>query len=299
MIACIGGAHIDRHGVLRGPLVLGSSNPGSVLVAAGGVARNVAENLARLGERVMLVSRVGDDAAGVQVRESAAACGIDTSLVTVSCVQPTASYTAILENNGELVLGLADMDIYEELSPAALEPFLMQLRDCSYWFVDANLPGTTIDWLLSSAGEIPVAVDAISVAKAPRLTPMLGRVSLLFANMAQTRAMSGRAEAPVPEALQELGARAGVVTAGPAGIVVWQGQTVDRLPALPARVRDVTGAGDALVAGTLFGIAKGESLLDACRLGLAAAAITIESPQAAAPELTADLVRSRSREGVQ
>ena len=56
MIACIGGAHLDRHGVLRGPLVLGTSNPGSVHVAVGGVARNVAENLARLGVKVTLVS---------------------------------------------------------------------------------------------------------------------------------------------------------------------------------------------------------------------------------------------------
>ena len=30
-IACIGGAHIDRHGLLEGPLILGTSNPGAVI----------------------------------------------------------------------------------------------------------------------------------------------------------------------------------------------------------------------------------------------------------------------------
>jgi pseudouridine kinase len=51
------------------------------------------------------------------------------------------------------------------------------------------------------------------------------------------------------------------------------------------------------VAGTLFGILQGHALLEAARLGLAAAAITVESPHAAAPELTAGLLRERlSRE---
>ena len=60
-IACLGGAHVDRHGVLQGPLVLGTSNPGRVSSDFGGVARNVAENLARLGRRVSMLSRVGAD----------------------------------------------------------------------------------------------------------------------------------------------------------------------------------------------------------------------------------------------
>ncbi len=303
MIACIGGAHPDRHGVLRGPMVLGTSNPGGVHVAVGGVARNVAENLAHLGEKVTLVSRVGDDAAGCQVREHAALAGIDASLFTVSRAHPTASYTAILESHGELVIGLADMDVYEEITPELLEPALTRLRQHSYWFVDANVPGPTIDWLLTAAGGIPVAVDAISVAKAARLAPLLPRISLLFANRVQADAIAAAALAPLPAdhvdtsvratALHKLGAQSGVVTAGASGIAVWCGSTVHTLAALPANPRDVTGAGDALVAGTLHGILRGDSLFAAARLGLAAAAITVESPHAAAPELTPDLLRER------
>src|SRR3954452_6925623 len=102
-IACIGGAHIDRHGLLGGPLILGTSNPGTVTSDFGGVARNVAENLARLGRGVRMVSRVGDDEAGRGVVRHLASLGIDTSNVTVS-QRATASYTAILQQDGELVL---------------------------------------------------------------------------------------------------------------------------------------------------------------------------------------------------
>jgi pseudouridine kinase len=55
----------------------------------------------------------------------------------------------------------------------------------------------------------------------------------------------------------------------------------------------VTGAGDALVAGTLFGLTGGLALFEAVPLGLAAAAITVESPHTVAPELTAELMYAR------
>lgn len=92
LIVCIGGAHLDRRGILRAPLVLGTSNPGAIRTDLGGVARNVAQNLANLGCRVLLCSRVGNDEAGRQVLSQP----LDTSLVTVSDSRPTASYTAIL-----------------------------------------------------------------------------------------------------------------------------------------------------------------------------------------------------------
>ncbi len=298
MIACIGGAHIDRRGVLRAPSVLGTSNPGDVRIDFGGVARNVAHNLRKLGGTVTLLSRVGNDGHGRQVMEHAAETGIDASLFTVSTARRTASYTAILENTGELVIGLADMDIYDELTPALLEPALPRLREHKLWFVESNVPGATIAWLLEQAGPIPVAADAISIAKSRRLAPLLSRLHLLFCNLSQAVIIAGMDDPrpPLPEAARALraaGARSGVVSAGARGIAVWSENDLQAFPALPARTRDVTGAGDALVAGTLFGLSAGRPLAEAARLGLAAAAITVESEFAAPPELSAAALEAR------
>jgi pseudouridine kinase len=287
MIAAIGGAHIDRRGLLRAPSVPGSSNPATVRTDFGGVARNVAYNLARLGCPVRLVSRVGDDESGRQVRHHLEAAAIEP-LLTTSPHHPTASYTAILEPSGELVIGLADMDIYDELTPEWIEPSLPRLRECDLWFLDTNLPGDTIAWLLDAAGPIPVAVDAISVAKSERLVPLLPRISLLFCNAAQAAVLAkARAAAGLP------GAPAGVVSDGARGIAVSQGGDVHTMRTLPAKPRDVTGAGDALVAGTLYGLSQGEPLLDAVRWGLAAAAVTVESDFAAVPNLSRQLLEAR------
>ena len=69
-VACIGAAHIDRKATAAGPIVPGSSNPVTMRVGAGGVARNVAENLARLGLPVTMVRRVGHDREGDAVLDS-------------------------------------------------------------------------------------------------------------------------------------------------------------------------------------------------------------------------------------
>jgi pseudouridine kinase len=293
LIACIGGAHLDRRAMLRGPLVLGTSNPGTVYADFGGVARNIAQNLAHLGCPVVLCSRVGDDDAGRQVLTQP----IDTSLITVSTAHPTASYTAILETTGELVIGLADMDVYDEVTPRVLEPALPRLSGARLWFIDANLPGDTIGWLLDAAGAIPAAVDAISVAKSRRLLPWLPRIRYFFCNLAQAGALAGgsfRDAALAAECVRRLGAVAGIVSAGDRGIAVYEGDSIVGMPALAATPRDVTGAGDALVSGTLYGLWQGLALGDAARLGLAAAAIAVESLQSSAPQLTPEALHARA-----
>lgn len=295
-IACIGGAHIDRHGVLAAPLIPGTSNPGTVTSDFGGVARNVAENLSRLGRDVLMVSRVGDDESGRAVLSRLDSLGIGKSQIGVSA-RPTASYTAILEPNGELVLGLADMAIYDEITPAILQPALPRLLECELWFVDANLPAETLGWLARASSHLALAADAVSVVKSRRLTGILETVSPLFLNIAQAASILGVDAFPDAEtAARALSQRvlAGVVTAGAAGVAAWLNGEVRVMPARPALVRDVTGAGDALIAGTLFGITGGvPGFFRAVRLGLAAAAITVESGSTTAAHLTPDLVAAR------
>jgi hypothetical protein len=87
------------------------------------------------------------------------------------------------------------------------------------------------------------------------------------------------------EALVGLGATTGVVSR-PCGIAEYDRATISVMPALPVIPRDVTGAGDALVSGTLYGLSQSLDLRAASSLGLAAAAITVESESSAAPSLT-------------
>jgi pseudouridine kinase len=189
------------------------------------------------------------------------------------------------------------MDLYEEVVPATLDA--ERLREHALWFIDANLPAATLAWLLDQAGEIPIAVDAISVPKSRKLRDLLPRIGILFANLAQAAEINGMAAGDAAQsarALQSMGALAGIVTAGARGIAVWERGEVRSMPALPAITRNVTGAGDALIAGTIYGIAQGRTLFEAAPLGLAAAAITVEAHSTTATHLTAELLIHRISE---
>lgn len=77
-VVCIGGLNIDRKLRLLAEALPASSNPCEAHETPGGVVRNVAENLARLGLPVALVAAVGDDAGGRLLLAQAAEVGIDT-----------------------------------------------------------------------------------------------------------------------------------------------------------------------------------------------------------------------------
>src|SRR5215475_13906112 len=121
-ILCIGAAHIDRRARAIAPVVAGSSNPVRLSTGWGGVARNVAETLARLGAKVALLSRVGSDAEADRLIGALAALGIDTGRVVRAPDAATASYTALIDPDGELVVGIADMAIYDGMDAAFFAP---------------------------------------------------------------------------------------------------------------------------------------------------------------------------------
>ena len=79
----VGAASIDTKGRADQPIQTGTSTPGAIRVSVGGVGRNIAENLTRLGEQVVLLSAVGSDGSGQRILQQAAACGIDTSHILV------------------------------------------------------------------------------------------------------------------------------------------------------------------------------------------------------------------------
>ena len=116
-VLVIGAASLDRKGRVAGTIVPGVSNAGIVRRSLGGVARNVAENLARLGVKVSLMTAVGDDPAGQEVWREARNSGIDTSLSLIVDGGRTGAYLAVLDSAGALHVAVDDMAVMEALTP--------------------------------------------------------------------------------------------------------------------------------------------------------------------------------------
>ena len=285
-VTVFGGITMDRIAVSSGRPVMGASNPGLARNSPGGVGFNVATVLSRLGRRVRLIARVGDDSDGRAAIAAAESAGIDVAAVGLSTDAPTASYQAIFDDVGSLVMGIADMGIYETLTPSAAALLTIASEPGDLWVVDANLPEETIDFLVeeAKARSHPVAALAVSPAKALRLLPILDHITYLFANRREAAVLidrdpqdKGLTAGSLAGELARRGVANVVVTNGEEPLAAATGGDVRSFAPLRARVRGVNGAGDALAAGTIYGLAEGRSLFEAVRSGLAAAAITLES----------------------
>lgn len=298
-ILVVGGAHIDRRGRLFGATRMGASNPGRWLEEPGGGAFNAASNLARLRHHVRLVAPRGGDPDGERVAAAAEQAGIEDCPV-VFLDRATPSYTAILEADGNLVIALADMALYDLFSPRRIKARSMRdsLAKAGRVLCDANLPAETIAALASAANESgkPLSAIAISPAKAVRLKPSLSLLDHVFMNAAEADVLAGapaREAIEWPDLLRRAGLRAGTVTMG-GGLTVAFDETGAACLAPPpvASIADVTGAGDAFAAGYLSARMAGETMAEALRHGTACAAIILTSPHATAENLTPDLLKS-------
>ncbi|MEW9306513.1 carbohydrate kinase family protein [Labrys neptuniae] len=295
-VLCAGGCVIDRVGETADANErLYTSNIGSMRTSLGGVARNVAENLARLGIDVGLVSLVGDDLEGRRVVEESSRAGIDMSAVTLDTGATTASYTAIFSGEGELVIGLADMAIFDRIEPETIAARIAAFPATGFVFADANLPPAVLQAVAQAKGSRPLACVPVSVQKLAKLVPILAAIDILFLNLYEARALLGSAEeaealaarlaaGPVPR---------GLLTLGPRGALAWDGGQVSTIAALPSRPTNVNGAGDALAGATLARLAAGDTFLAAAHCAMAAAALTVESPQTVRADLSMQAVLAR------
>ena len=291
-ILAIGGAHIDRRGQVSGDYVPAASNPGTMREDVGGGVFNALRSTVRRGVSASLLSVRGGDAAADTVSAAIARAGI-ADLSAVFLDRTTPSYTALIDRDGELIVGFADMALYDLALPKQIRRAKVReaINAADAVFCDANLPSTALERLVSLAAGKPVFAIAISPAKIVRLLPVLDRLAVVFMNRREALTLAGvdatTAVQGIVDGLRRAGLKSGVVTAGGDPMLGFdQAGTFSILPPPPRKVTDVTGAGDALAGTTVAALLHGVPLRAALREGIAAATLAIESANAV-PDFTA------------
>jgi len=290
----IGASGVDVVGRLDTDLQPGTSTPAQIRFSFGGVSRNVAENLARLGHPVKLMTTVGSGYFGDQLLSQVSAAGVDVSL-TVQTSAPTGSYIAVL-SAGEKQFALDDMRGISALTPAYLRQHYDSFKQAALLFVDANLPEPTLKTALSLAhrARLPVFADPASTSLAARLVPYLTRIKMITPNSAEAAIYCDRTfhdadQNQAMEAAKRLvaaGVEIAIVTLAEFGVSYATSETSGYLPALRTDIIDPTGAGDALTATVIFALLNDIPLDDAIRLGVSAASLTLRHPGAVLPDLS-------------
>ena len=144
-VTVVGGMNMDIGGRPYKTLVGKDSNPGAVRMSPGGVGRNIAHNMSLMGLDVRLVTAFGDD---VYAQKLAAVCGelgIDISQSPVIPGGHTSTYLFINDEAGDMQLAVADMDIYENLTPGELASRRQLLDGSQVVVLDTNLTPELIE----------------------------------------------------------------------------------------------------------------------------------------------------------
>ncbi len=302
-VLVIGSSGVDIIGRVQGEIQPGTSNPSQIRIVFGGVGRNVAENLARLGQPVTLISAIGADDRGDALIAHVTEVGVDTSCVIRSPDFPTDTYLAIVNNRGELQYAMDDMRASKSITSAYLKLHQQLFEEASLVYVDANLNKDALRtaFFLARRAGTPVAADPTSDSLASRLVPYLNKIYMVSPNLTEAcilceRPLESGKRRQVIDAARALiskGIKLVILTLAHQGVYYATSETAGFVPAMKTEIVDPTGAGDALSATVVYALLNDIPLDDAIRLGVTAASLTLQHPGAVFPELSLDKLYER------
>jgi pseudouridine kinase len=292
-VVVVGGANTDVIGVSAAVLVARDSNPGRIRTSPGGVGRNVAENLVRMGVAVELVSAFGDDEAGRALMASCRARGIGVSASLLVADLPGAHYLAVLDERHDMAVAVNDMRVLDRLTPDALAESerVELLLTADLVVVDANLSVEAIEWL-AGVVRAPMVLEPVSAAKVARAAGVVSRFAAVTPNPLEAAVLLGHEVAGLDGALQAarelvgLGVGAAFVTCGAEGTAWADAGASGLLPAPGVEIANASGAGDAFCAGVAFALLARADAHSAGLLGTALAGFALADEDTVSRDIT-------------
>ena len=245
------------------------------LVQPGGCAANTAISLAKLGISVSVVGKVGMDIFGDAVERDLQTNGVRTDALRRSSTQGT-SKTVILPVIGEdrryihTIGANADLTVEDISVPLVMQAKVFALGG---YCVLPRLDPQSIATLLNNMREngVRTMLDVVVPASTDHptldnLRPILPFIDVFMPNIEEAAILTGETD---PEKQAELFLHAGctiaIITKGEHGALLMSAQETLEAPAFPVEVVDVSGAGDAFVAGFIVGLLEQWTMADSLR----------------------------------
>ena len=274
----VGSVFVDVKGIPAGPFVPDGRNAGRVETVHGGVARNVAEDLANAGQHPVFVGLADEGGAGEDVIRHLRDAGVDTRYM-LRTPGGMGTWLAVFDDKGEVAASISqrpDLRPIADILDARGDEIFSGAESV---LLELDLEEETVERVCALAEKhgVPVFACVSLMAIAARRRAWLPRLACLACNRQELGVLCpGPWECQTPQALasrlgsvlRATGLKALAVTLGADG-AAWAEEkgTFGVCPALPARVVDVTGAGDAFFAGMSIGLTRGRGLGEACKAG--------------------------------
>lgn len=292
-IVTIGSANMDVAGYSHGVLNYADSNPGKIKFTPGGVGRNIAQNLALLGKESWLLTAVGDDFYGQSLLNETSRSGVRIDKCLVVPKENTSSYLSLLDNTGEMLVAINDMNISDALSADFLATHGDFIRAASALVVDCNISENALAWLFTHTGDTPIFIDPVSAWKCVKIRDWLPGIHTLKPNRLEAETLSGLTLAGCDDVIHvaqwfhERGLKRLVLSMGGDGVYYSElGGVCGWSSPIKTQVINVTGAGDAMMAGLAACWVNGFSFSDSVRFAQGCSSMALACEYTNNPDLS-------------
>jgi pseudouridine kinase len=270
-VICIGAALVDELFYLSGPVLPATTNIATATRTAGGVARNIAQQLAMLDVPVHLIAVLGNDSDGHWLKNICSDAGIHLD-AAITINGPAGKYTGIIDSIGHLYTAFLTNAADHLITPVHLQQQHALLQTAGWLLADTNLSIAAIEWLIAFSHQtgIPLIIEPVSVPPAKKLTAMnLNGLYLLTPNEDELPAICSPGATNTQQQVEELlqrGVQQIWFHQGKEGSVLYSKDSTIALPAPVVDMVDCTGAGDGSLSGFILGKYLGKSDLDSLKL---------------------------------
>ncbi|MGL4365046.1 MAG: carbohydrate kinase [Cetobacterium sp.] len=302
-VTVIGGTNIDISAKSYSPLKDYDSNPGKVNTSFGGVGRNIADNLSRLNQDVELITVLGDDFNGEEVKKNCRVLGINTSNSLTIPNSSTSTYISILNDNNDMKLAISAMDLYENVTIDFIKSKKEILDESKICIVDTNIPKETIQYIVNNFN-IPIFLDCVSTTKALKIKEFIGKFHTIKPNKIEAETLSDikivdfNSLQKCANFFIQKGVKQVFISLGEEGVFYSNGVTSGKMSPFKTEVINTTGAGDAFMSGIAYSFLDNLDIVESCKNGIACATIAISSEKTISDNMSLENVNKIKEENL-
>lgn len=301
-VLTIGGTNVDIQGKSNDNVVRYDSNPGEVSISFGGVGKNIAENIAKLGISSKFITALGDDIYGKDIKEYLKNQNLDISDSLILKNQNTAMYLSILNDDNEMEMAVSSMDICKNITPAYLDSIRKKITNAQLLVVDTNLEDETLKYLAFLKRRPNIILDTVSTKKALKVKDFIGKFHTIKPNRLEAEALSGISIygnedlKRIGDYFLTKGVKKVFISLGAKGVFYMTESKNGMIR--PPRISSVssTGAGDAFVAALAYSEVQGYDVDIATKYGTAAAIMTSLNNKTVSENLSVKNIENMIRE---
>lgn len=282
-VTVIGAANVDILGFSTDKLIYADSNPGRVKICSGGVGRNIAENLTRLEVSTKLITTLGDDMYGKSLLDECKRVGIDMNHCLIRKGELSSTYLALMDNNGEMALGLSDMSTLDKMPEEFIKRKTSIIKRSKIILLDTGLPQNLIEYILANFKDNLIFLDPVSVGKAKKVKRLIGGFHTLKLNKIESEFLSDMRTRD-PQDLEKVsryfidkGVERVFITLGKEGVYYRDGDYANCFKPNAVNVLNATGAGDAFMAGVIYCSLNGKEIDYTAKFSSAMSKLTLQS----------------------